>query len=488
MNNSEKPTRGLFFAVMLMGALVLVTVVGYFLWLPNFAPKLITLAVLPFDGNEDAPEYLLHEFPRFVSVRLAESRDLNVIDFQTSIKSFEDTGGNVQNAAIEVGATHILDGDFSSAVGSSDLTLDIRLIDVSKVTPKMKWESSFSTTESTILEMQEQTVASVREKLYDNSPLAALEADFDNDKFEQLLRAHSLVTDGQINDAMYLLLGDGSKWESAPSSYLLAQILPNSRVQYINRAIKLNPNHYLSLIEVNEVQYEQNRDFVQYLTNLTELASKYPNTQAVARLAQVYHDLGWFKEEQELLYRMDRIHPLSSEVALRFAFSRFRTDDPDSVLDALQIAERRKRSNARVSRYRDLFRRNVLDEMIQEQEQGYLHFIANTPIFNSIADIPPTFKNSLNCDEIVELALYLEDFKIAIEKLNCGHRLWLQPPPFWAEDNSVWVAFVNDERYTQWRQSMGLDRQKLADLSPPVVRRLFLPKRKYLWSRQSDSE
>lgn len=471
-----------------MGALVILTVVGYFLWLPNLAPKLITLAILPFEGDETTSDHLKYELPRFLTMRLSESRDLNIVDFYDTREWFETGEVQFQTSAILLGATHLLAGEFKSVADTDEFDLEIKLVDVSKVSPSMKWESTFSSGEQSILEFHNEIVTNIREKLYDKSPLATLEEELNSASFEHLLRAYSLVSDGRINDAAKLLLAENHQWESAHSSYLLSQLLPNSRAKYVERALKLDPNHYLALIENVDIQYERDRDFLQYLDNITELVSRYPNSKAVSSLARIYHELGWFAEEQELLYRISRIQPLSSEVALRIAFSRFHTEDHELVTDALQIAQLREPSNERVTRYQELFDWNLLDQRNDVGANEYLRLIQGEYVYSNLASMPSNLIQKFTCDELVELALYMDDFDGTFDALSCSQRLWLQPPPFWAGDESPWVSFVADGRYTQWLQVKGLDLAKLGELTPPVVRKLFIPKRRYLWSPKSKSE
>lgn len=471
-----------------MGALVVLTVVGYFLWLPNLAPKLITLAILPFEGDEQTPDHLKYEFSRLLTMRLSESRDLNIVDFYDTREWFETGEVLFQTSAIALGATHLLAGEFDSVVDADTFDLEVKLVDVSKVSPSMKWESTFSFAQQSILEIYNEIVINVREKLYDKSPLTPLEEALSSGSFEHLLKAYSLVSDGQTREAASLLLTENHQWESAHSSYLLSQILPESRAQYVERALKLDPHQYLALIENVEIQYQRDRDFLQYLASITELASKWPNSKAVSSLARIYHELGWFAEEQELLYRVSRIQPLSSEVALRIAFSRFHTEEHELVIDALQIAQLREPAAERVPRYRELFEWKVLKQKNDADSNEYLQIVKGESDYTDLTSMPVNFIQKFTCDELVELALYLDDFDGAFDALSCSRRLWKRPPPFWTEDESQWVSFVGDERYSKWLQAKGLDLAKLDELTPPVVTKLFIPKRRYLWSPPSETE
>lgn len=471
-----------------MGALVILTVVGYFLWLPNLAPKLITLAILPFEGDEKTPNHLKYEFSRLLTMRLSESRDLNIVDFYDTREWFETGQKQFQTSAIALGTTHLLAGEFESVADADTFDLAIKLVDVSKVSPSMKWESTFSFAQQSILEIYNEIVINVREKLYDKSPLAPLEETLSSGSFEHLLSAYSLVSDGQAKEAANLLLAENHQWESAHSSYLLSQILPKSQAQYVERALKLDPQHYLALIENVEIQYQRDQDFLQYLASITELASKWPNSKAVSALARIYHELGWFAEEQELLYRVSRIQPLSSDVALRIAFSRFHTEEHELVIDTLRIAQLREPAAERVPRYRELFEWKVLKQKNDADSNEYLQIVKGESDYTNLTSMPVNFIQKFTCDELVELALYLDDFDGAFDALICSRRIWLHPPPFWNEDEPQWVSFVGDDRYSRWLQTNGIDLEKLDELTPPVVKKLFIPKRRYLWSPKSETE
>ena len=67
-----------------MTSVVILTIVGYFLFLPKTAPKLMTVAVLPFDAPEEFPSHLTQALPRHITEMLAESRELFVVEYDAA--------------------------------------------------------------------------------------------------------------------------------------------------------------------------------------------------------------------------------------------------------------------------------------------------------------------------------------------------------------------------------------------------------------------
>ncbi|MYD45574.1 MAG: hypothetical protein F4W92_04410 [Gammaproteobacteria bacterium] len=138
-------SHAFFFTIIFMTSVVILTIVGYFLFLPKTAPKLITLAVLPFDGPEEFSEHLTQALPRHLTEILAESREIFVVDYDAAEEAvaLKDKSRGFLN---ELGTTHILTGTFEvSDLSPDSWTLLMRLIDVSKVVPKLKRSKEFST-------------------------------------------------------------------------------------------------------------------------------------------------------------------------------------------------------------------------------------------------------------------------------------------------------------------------------------------------------
>ncbi len=451
-----------------MTILIVCTVVGYFIFIPKTAPKLITLAVTPFDAPESVPEYLSQELPRHLTELLAESRDLYVVDFEASAEAL--SLSEFRGFLDELGATHIVDGNFEYHEETNDLILNTRVIDISQAVWKMKWDEQYEISSTPLIETRDRIVESVLGAFYDNSVYDA--GDLGESNLERFLIAQSTYYKGNPADALAQL--QSMNYDTLPLAGfgLLAELDPTNEEEYLDLALSRYSRHYTSLVREARLDYLAKRNLVTYVRTMTALAGNYPNSEAVRYLAEAYHDLGWFEEEQELWHRWHRIRPRSPNFALQIAFSRHRLQDQIGVIEALAIAQARDPLDERQYRYRSLYS-DFIDNSykVEEGQSGFVNTVRRGRISaNSIQD-------DLTCDEQVELGLYTNDLDYAFDNLDCARRLWLQPPPWWIQDNPTWQTFVGDERYSSWRESMWITDQAIEALKPTSIRELFAPRR-----------
>ena len=480
----ENPTsHAFFFTILFMTSIVILTVVGYFLFLPNTAPKLITVGVLPFDAADEFPEHLTRAFPRHITEILAESRDVFVVDYDASEEAvaLKSQSRGYRN---ELGTTHIVDGDFKVAdEPAGEWVLHLRLIDVAKDVWKLKWSDEFAYPELSLLEIRDGIVKGVTDGLYDKSIPERSSTTVTSAGLELYLRASSLFQAGKSDNALDLLQTQFETNQTAYGAFLLAELQPESQREHVALALSLQSYYYPAKVTKSQLRYEDSKNLVNYLGELISLAGEYPNSDAVQEVALLYTEFGWFDEAKDVLIRWALIRPRSSEPALAIAFNRFRMNDLKGVAEALEIARLRDPDNEVVDRYRALYEWKVNGTELKPGASEYLNWIVRHENNDFVESNPQwlAYRKSLSCFEQVELSLYLSSYNYIYEKYECiDRRLWLQPPPWWTVDDPKWLAFQEDARYDSWLEVKGIRSDVLDKVEPVPAKELFAPRRKVL--------
>ena len=494
MAKENTASHAFFFTIMFMTSIVILTIVGYFLFLPNTAPKLITVAVLPFDAPDEFPKHLTRAFPRHITELLAASREVFVVDYDAAeeVVALSNKSRGFRN---ELGTTHIVDGNFAVVDPQQEQwVLNMRLIDVSKDIWKLKWDDQFAHPELSLLEIRNSIVTSVSEGLYDNSIPDPKSDQLDVDRLERYLRADSQFRKSSSVDALLDLMY-GEEHFSPYVSGLYVKIFPDSsmssRKYWVNQALAHHSNYYPAKILQAQISYESNKNLGTYLDEIVFLAGEYPNSDAVQELALLYSDFGWYKEAENVLLRWAQIRPRSVEPALAIAFNRFRKNDLKGAEEAMEIARLREPGNQLVERYRALYEWKVNGKALDADSLEYLNWIARSENGDFSRTDPQwiTFVEGLSCFDQVELSLYLNIYDYIFEDIDCiDRRLWLQPPPWWIDDDPMWIAFREDSRYDSWLESKGVRSEVLETVEPVPARELFVPRRRVLNSRSDQTD
>lgn len=465
-----------------MSVLVLSTIIGYFILLPRAIPKQIIVAVLPFDGPETLSPHLTQEFPRHIRELVALSRDLTFVDFDAARDAIS-LGEDFRGFTHELGATHIVDGDFVEDNENADsYLLTIRVVDVTRPAWKLRWDNEYRYPDETLLSIRNHAVEQILDGLYDNSVGEIADEEIIDGSFEDFLRAQSLFHSGKSQAARTVLNQAPQIEFNAFALYSLSRIDPEREAHYLDSAINANPRHYPSLIEQAWNTYRSSGDLMQYSSTISNLAGEFPNSEAVLKLADLYHALGWFEEEEQLLLRWAKMRPRSGLAALKIGFSRYRSQNIPGVDEALAIAGARESDNSLVDFYTALYRLEVRDDApdISKSAEFRVRQLALNGQIEEARGVFATFQERLSCDELVENALYLDDLDLAFDNLPCSDQFWTQPPGWWSKDDPRWQAFVSDLRYSDWLRSKGFDSTTLDQLTPTAIPQLFAPVRKLL--------
>ena len=193
--------------------------------------------------------------------------------------------------------------------------------------------------------------------------------------------------------------------------------------------------------------------------------------------------MGWFNEAEHVLLRWSQIRPRSSEPALAIAFNRFRKNDLNGVEHALEIARLRESNNERVDRYRALYDWKVKENELDVAASDYLKWIDRYES-GEFSETDPewrAFINSLSCYDQVEINLYVNNQEYIFDDVDCVDlRIWLQPPPWWSNDDPRWTTFREDPRFDLWLENTGIRLKVLEAIEPVSARELFAPKRQVL--------
>ena len=465
-----------------MSLLVLSTIIGYFILLPRAIPKQIIVAVLPFDGPETLADHVTKEFPRHLRELVALSRDLTFVDFDAATAVI-DLREDFRGFTHELGVTHIVDGDFVEDQDNPDsFLLTVRVVDVTRPAWKLKWDNVFRYPDETLLSIRNAAAEQILDGLFDNSVGEIADEESMQGEFEEFLRAQSLFHSGEIQSARTVLNQISNVESNAFALYLLSQIDSEREAHFLDLAIGANPRHYPSLIEKAWNEYSATGDLALYTNTITELAGTFPNSEAVLRMAELYRALGWYEEEERLLYRWAKMRPRSGVAALNIGLSRFRSGNTAGVEEALTIASARESEISRVKLYTALYELELRDRFIDlpESAEFEIRQLAVDGRIEEARGVLATIQEQLSCDELVENALYLGDLSLAFKNLACSAQFWTQPPGWWLEEDPRWQAFVSDPRYSEWQHSRGFVRATLDQLTPASIPQLFAPVRKLL--------
>ncbi|MYD45573.1 MAG: hypothetical protein F4W92_04405 [Gammaproteobacteria bacterium] len=311
--------------------------------------------------------------------------------------------------------------------------------------------------------------------------------------FEQFLHASHLFHSGNSERALTIIQELSAEQQTAYSMFLLSELIPESQEHYVEQTLTLMSDYYPAMVVQSMSRYIEKKNLVIFLRELIDLAGQYPNSEAVPVLALLYSDLGWFNNAEKVLLRWAQTRPRSSEPALAIAFNRFRKNDIKGVEQAMEIARLRESSNERVDRYLALYEWKVKENGLNVDGSDYLKWIARYENGEFSESDPEwtTFINNLSCYDQVEINLYLNNIDYIFDVIDCiDSRLWLQPPPWWSEDDPKWIAFQEDTRYDAWIENRGVRSDVLESIEPVPARELFAPRRQVLRSniRQIDQE
>lgn len=400
-----------------MTVLVIGSVIGYSVILPQRAPKQITLAVLPFYENDSATSLSLG-FSSALRDSLALSRDVVVVDTISSMSVVWDE--RTSNEIVSMLAlTHVVNGELSSSENNGT-NVHYRVLNVSQPT----WKEVISR-DSTLndnsdrpwQELRDEMTVDIRQSLYDNNSMMT----------ESRLHQTDLYVEHLQRLGVHL-----KALEHAWRGELWIDRFQEHYERYLSTT-EMSSDVYFVAQKVRE-QLRQSGDLAAYGEALWLLVDDHPNSFALELLAELAYEVQSFAAAERLWLRVARMKPQSTYVALRIADARRRQSDYEGVQKALRIAGLRSNESAIVDYYRSVFDhasgQNVeLAEVdTKSAHRTWTHFIGKLGI-SRVSDLA------------LDLAIHLRAEETPSDIPSLRGRLWLEPPPFMDKGDQRWNIF-----------------------------------------------
>lgn len=460
-----------------MISLVVGTVVVYFLFLPKVAPKLISVAVMPFEG-ENVSEYLRESFAEEVRHGIAMSRDVIVIDFDASI-GYSRLGQERRGFTHELGVSHIVVGE--AGVSGDSISFLVRLVNVSKPALKEIWTGTYTYPDRELIEIRDAIVTDVRNALYDRgSMMRPAGPHIDNAAYETYLRARQKWRENHDVQAVAYARDSMLIQPNVYSATLLSELnMQNSKNEIFEGGVwAKQPYLPARIINLKRI-YNIDRDFAAYFKAIQAIAECHPNIRALRLLAFMYSNIGWHEDAVIMIERWARSRPRSAQAAIDVARIKwFAGRDRKEVESALEIAGLREPNSRQVLEAQWFYdlnngvgvprRTNVISQRIKQNailDQRY-----------SIVSLGGL--EHLNCDQFIESALYSEDYFSAYSRLYCAEKLWLTPPDWWEVEDPRWQEFTHSLRYVRYRKQSGLIDDVILALPYMSAKDILAPKRR----------
>ena len=317
MEQARSP--GVAIATLVMLAIMIATVVGWWVLLPEIAPKRITIAVLPFEqapGPRPGPPHLGEGIAADIAIALAEVPDFIVLDRAASF-SHGARGDVSQLLAGELGATHVVEGRVRRSEGGT--MLSARLTGLSEFA--LLWEDDVSGDDADLFAMRDAVAAAIAKKLvllgdvavsagppvdlraYETFLEARVVADAGDTTRAATLAERSLALDGD-NPYAHLLLaelyyGDGRPEAAAHAADALA-LDPGSAPAQALRA---------------HLRFLADGDLAAYHGTLTDLVAARRDANALRWLTCLYDAVGRSEDARMAGNHLRQFDPLGARGA-----------------------------------------------------------------------------------------------------------------------------------------------------------------------------
>lgn len=306
-----------------MAAVVLGSVLIYSFFLPQAAPKQITLAVLPFSENGEFTP-LSVGFSAALRDSIALSRDVAIVD-TVSTNSVMWNPDRASGVSHILAITHFVDGELHSVEGTLR-RVDYRVVNVSQPNWKevLNVEGVDFHDSHTVQNQRDEMTLQVRGALYDNSSL----------RTEPVQQGTSEYREYLISIGEWLLQHKDSDLLSSLHEAFQAHM----KDLFEESGIATHPNRELWEAVAT---FEETQDTVDYSKTVWRLAGEFPNSLAVETLGSLAYDLQKLRLAEFVWLRVARLQPQSAFVALNIAHIRRLLGDSEGTVQAFRIAELR---------------------------------------------------------------------------------------------------------------------------------------------------
>ncbi len=392
-----------------MTALVLGSILIYSLYLPQAAPKQITLAVLPFADNDEFTP-LGVGFSSALRDSVALSRDVAVVDAVSTNAVMWDSE-KASGMSHILALTHFVDGSLVSTDDNIE-RIEFRLVNVSQPNWKEVLAGSVEVGQDSATPLQlarDDITLQVRKALYDNSALRTESHQYNAQDY----REYAFAVGSWFLDYK----------ESSLLSELHESFVERSSKLYKRLDIATDPNR---LFWNATAKFQETGDIGQYADTVASLASEYPNSLAVQALGDLAYDLTKWELAEHAWLRVARVQPQSTFVALDIANVRRIQSDIEGMVQAFRIAE--LRDDLQIAEY---FQQLVQPDGKLAPPSQHL----NLALFESLAHAA----NNWSANDLI-LEAYIHEGVLCSRPLvdSATARLWREPPLFMSIDDPRW--------------------------------------------------
>ena len=320
----QNRSHGVAIATLVMLAIMIATVVGWWVLLPEIAPKRITIAVLPFEqarGPRPAPPHLGEGIAADIAIALAEVPDFIVLDRAASF-SYAARGaarGDVsQLLAGELGATHVVEGRVRRSEGGT--ALSARLTGLSEF--QLLWEDDLSGDDADLFVMRDAIAAAIAKKLVLLGDVAVSAGPpVDLRAYETFLEARAVADAGNTTRAATLaersLALDA---DNAYAHFLLAELYHgdgrrDAAAAHTADALALDPGSAPAQALRAHLRFLADGDLTAYHGTLTDLVAARRDADALRWLTCLYDAVGRSEDARFAGNHLRQFDPLGARGA-----------------------------------------------------------------------------------------------------------------------------------------------------------------------------
>ena len=433
-----------------MAAVVLGSVLVYSLFLPQTAPKQITLAVLPFPENGDFTP-LSVGFAAALRDSIALSRDVAVVDsVSTNVVMWDPDKSSGMSHILAI--THFVDGELHTNEGNLERA-DFRVVNVSH--PNWKEVVNVNGVDlsesNTWQELRDIVTLQVRGALYDNSVLRTDEHRYPTDMYRSYL-----VTLGE----WLLQHKDSDLFSSLHEAY-------QEKTKDLYKATGIATQPSRKLWEAVAL-FESTQDSGVYSESIWNLADEYPNSLAVDVLGALAHDLQKLSLAETAWLRVARLQPQSAMAALNIAYVRRLLGDAEGAEQAFRIATLRDDLGIV-----DYFK--TLDEQWQTPRPTSNPLNLDSTVIESLVQASGGL---LRGDFLIAASIHTETILEHSARTVQTTKLWRSPPLWLREDDPRWSGSRDFLAHHFPTASAAITKQLLQNAeSTEAVAQLFAPRR-----------
>ena len=289
-------SHGVAIATLVMLGIMIATVVGWWVLLPEIAPKRITIAVLPFEQSQGSPQespYLGEGIAADIAIALAEVPDFIVLDRAASF-SYRSRGRVSQLLAGELGATHAVEGRVRRADGA--ITVSARLTDLSEFL--VLWEEDLSGADAELFAIRDAIAVGIAKKLLLLGDVAVSAGPpVDLRAYETFLEARAVADAGDASRAARLAERSLALDADNPyAHYLLADLYYREgrpeAAAHVAQALSIDPDSPPAEALQAHLRFLADGELAAYHRTLTDLVAARRDADALRWLTCLYEAAG----------------------------------------------------------------------------------------------------------------------------------------------------------------------------------------------------